>query len=102
MEEQNVRDFETEVRSLYEQRPELKDGLLPEEVVRDCVAGQSLRDAYDAYAGRQDAERLRKENRILRQNAATAARAPVRGVTGGGTPKAEPDDPFLRGFNTRW
>lgn len=102
MEEQTTRDFEAEVRELYAQRPEVKSQPLPDEVARACAAGQPLKDAFADYEGRQDAERLRRENRILRQNEAASARAPVRGVTGGGSPKAEPDDPFLRGFNTRW
>lgn len=43
---------------------------------------------------------LEKENRTLKQNADAAARAPVRGVSGGGVPAPSPeeDDPFLTAF----
>jgi len=104
MEEQNVqtRDFQAEVAELYAQRPELKDSLLPDEVAQDCVRGKPLKDAYADYEGRRNARQLRQENRILRQNAAAAAMAPVRGVTGGGSPAGEPEDPFLKGFDTAW
>ena len=66
--------------------------------------GANSAEAYNEYACRQrsDAAALRKENRILRQNAATAARAPVRGVTRGGPTDAQPEDAFLRGFNEAW
>ena len=70
MEQTETRDFQAEVTALYEERPELKDALLPDEVARECVRGKSLKDAYADYEGRRNAEQLRRENRILRQNAA--------------------------------
>lgn len=40
-----------------------------------------------------------KQNRILRQNAEAARRAPVTGVSGGGTPpKPTDEDPFVKGL----
>ena len=48
---------------------------------------------------RAETRKLQRENQVLRQNAAAAMRAPVRGVGGGGDTKQEPDDPFLMGFN---
>jgi len=98
------RDYGREVRELYTQRPELRGEQLPEAVLQACVAGKPLKDAYDEFAGRQrqEADALRKEKRILREQAKTAARSPVRGVTRGGSVHAQPEDPFLRGFNTQW
>lgn len=98
------RDYAQEVQALYAARPELRGQGLPEEVARACVGGKSLVEAYNDFARRQrqDAAALRKENRILRQNAATAARAPVRGVTGGGPAASQGEDAFLRGFNEGW
>ena len=43
-------------------------------------------------------ERLKAENALLRQNAENAAHAPVFGVSGGGAPLNEADDPFLTAF----
>ncbi len=99
-----ARDYAREVRALYAARPELRGQDLPPEVTRACVSGQSLVEAYNDFARRQcqDANTLWKENRILRQNAATTARAPVRSVTRGGSTEAQPEDAFLRGFNEVW
>ena len=99
-----ARDYAGEVQALYAARPELRGQDLPQEVARACVGGKSLTEAYNEYACRQrsDAAELRKENRILRQNAATAARAPVRGVTRGGATDSQAEDAFLRGFNEGW
>ena len=110
MEEQKVqtveqeRDYGSEVRELFSQRPELRGEELPEEVLRACVGGKPLKEAYEDYAGRRqkETEELRKENRILRENARTAARSPIRGVTRGGSVQSAPEDPFLRGFNSQW
>ena len=100
-EAQESRDFAAEVQALYDARPELRGSLLPDEVAEACVRGRSLTDAYNDYAGRQRKESadLRTENRILRQNARSAAQAPVRGVTRGGSTGTKPEDAFLRGFN---
>lgn len=98
------RDFDAEVRELFAARPELRGGELPTEVLMACAGGKNLTDAYNDYAKsqRQDADSLRKENRVLRQNARAAAQAPVRGVTRGGGTNAKPEDAFLRGFNAGW
>lgn len=104
MEEQAApaRDYGAEVRELFAARPELRGGELPEAVLQACIGGKSLTEAYNDYAKtrRQDADSLREENRILRQNAKAAAQAPVRGVTRGGSTDAKPEDAFLRGFNS--
>ena len=98
------RDYGSEVRELFTQRPELRGEELPQEVLQACVEGKHLKEAYDEYARRQRQEtrELRKENHVLRQNAKTAARTPVRGVTRGGSVSSKPEDAFLRGFNSTW
>ena len=71
MEEKAVeRDFEKEVHDLYEAKPELRGKQLPEEVVKACVEGENLCDAYGAYAQKQTEK--------------PAPMAPVRSVTLGG------------------
>ena len=82
------RDFEKEVRELYDARPELRGETLPEEVVRSCVKGKNLSEAYGEYAEKQSAK--------------PAPSAPVRSVTMGGSVENKPEDAFLRGFNTAW
>lgn len=96
------RDFAQEVRELLTARPDLQGTKIPSEVVQACVGGKSLMAAYAAYEVAQqkaEADRLRKENNILRQNAASAARAPVSGTSGGGATDTKPKDDFLRGFD---
>lgn len=98
------RDFDTEVRSLFSARPELRGQELPQEVLLACIDGKPLTEAYNDYAKaqRKDADSLRRENRVLRQNAKAAAQAPIRGVTRGGGTDTKPEDAFLRGFNSAW
>ena len=107
-----ARDFATEARELLIARPELRGKELPAEVYTAAMEpGKTLLTAYAEYerkvaqaeaeTARKDAEKLRKENRILKNNAASADRAPVSGVSRGG--KAEDNgqkDPFLEGFNS--
>lgn len=96
------RDFQREVQELLNKRPDLKDKRLPDEVVQSCVRGTPLIAAYMEYEVRQEkaeSERLRKENQILKQNAASATKAPVSGTRGGGATDTEPVDDFLKGFN---
>ena len=96
-----VRDFSAEIKQLKALYPDMKQ--IPDEVVR--VASQAnvpLLNAYQAYRDKQSektAASVAKENKILKQNAASAAKAPVRGVSGGGvTPKKS--DPFEKGFDS--
>lgn len=86
------RDFETQVQALYEARPELKGEALPREVLKACVEGKELSEAYEAYA----------DEKAQSQNRHSAARAPVRSVTRGGSVDTAPEDPFLRGFHSEW
>lgn len=97
------RDPKAEVAELLQAHPELYGKPLPQEVVAAAGAGKNLLSAYTEYEARQaaqEADRIRRENDILKQNAANAAKAPVKGVTPGGAPKTEKgEDDFLRGFN---
>ena len=99
-----MRDFSEEIRELWRIRPELRGKVLPTEVAQAAANGQRLALAYlthEAAQARKQAESSRKENDILRQNAASASRAPVKGTTGSGV-DARPKDPFLEGFETSW
>ena len=87
MEQTQNRDFQTEVTEFFTQRPDLKDSLLPDEVARECAAGKSLQDAYADYETRRKTP---------------AVSSPVRGMTAGGSPSAQQEDPFLKGFRTEW
>lgn len=96
-----VRDFRAEVSQLKALYPDLKQ--IPDEVIRTASqANVPLLNAYQAYRDKQSAKTaasVAKENKILKQNAASAAKAPVRGVSGGGvTPKKS--DPFEKGFDS--
>lgn len=96
------RDFSPEVADLLEAYPELRGKTLPKEVVDAALKGQTLTVAYTKYLQKQtkaDNDRLKKENKTLRQNAEAAKRAPVRGVAKGGATGIEAEDPFLKGFN---
>ena len=99
-----MRDFSEEIRELWRIRPELKGKSLPAEVAKAAANGQRLSLAYldhEAAQAKQQAESSRKENAILRQNAASASRAPVKG-TGGSGVDVKPEDPFLEGFEKSW
>ena len=94
-----IRDFKAEVEQLKALFPEVKE--IPDEVARAAAKGVPLLSAYLALRDKQSAQTaaaLKKENQILRQNAASAAKAPVRGVSGGGAAQ-KPVDPALKGFD---
>lgn len=100
-----ARDFAAEVRELWSMRPDLKGTTIPSEVAKAAAEGQNLSLAYFAYEAKQakaTAEQLRQENNTYKQNAATAAKAPVRGVSGGGATNTQPEDPLMRGFDSGW
>ena len=100
-EDSDLRDFADEIRELWSIRPELKGKSLPTEVAQAAANGQRLAVAYFAYESKQDKDH-KKESEILRRNAASAARAPVKGTVGGGGVSNGPKDPFLEGFETQW
>lgn len=99
-----ARNFRTETAELLRQRPELQGKKLPEEVVKSCIyQGKNLMVAYAEYEANKEkaeAESLRQRIRILEQNQASAAKAPVKGAVGGGAADTKPEDPFLMGFDS--
>ena len=100
-----VRNPQAEVAELLAAKPELYGKQIPQEVfVASAVGGKSLLTAYTEYEAaksRSEAEKLRTENNIHKQNAANAAKAPVKGVSSGGAAKDKSgEDDFLRGFNS--
>lgn len=100
-----ARDFASEVKELWAMRPDLKGTTIPSEVAKAAAEGQNLSLAYFAYEAKQakaTAEQLRQENNTYKQNAATAAKAPVKGVSGGGATDTQPEDPLLKGFDSTW
>jgi hypothetical protein len=97
------RDFKQEVADLFSTYAQARTSPIPEEVTTAAVTqGKPLVQAYAEYISRKaeaDAKTVRQENKILKQNQASAARAPVSGVSGGGKTDTKPTDPFLTGFN---
>lgn len=101
--EAHERNIQAEAQELIVARPDLKTRQLPMEVVEAWRNGDNLLNAYNRYEARQkeaENQKLKKENNILKQNAAAAAKAPVKGVTGGAPTDTEPEDPFLKGFDS--
>ena len=93
------RDFVQEVQQLKALYPDFKE--TPDEVALAVAEGTNLLTAYVAYREKQTqqaAASLKRENEVLKHNAASAAKAPVRGVTGGGKTDTKPTDPFLKGL----
>ena len=89
-----------EVDKLKELYPDFKE--MPDEVALAYSKGVDLLTAYLAYREKQSskaAASLKKENEVLKQNAASAAKAPVRGVTGGGATNTKPTPGILKGFD---
>ena len=97
------RDTQAEVNELLTARPQLRGQQLPPEVISAWGGGKNLLLAYTEYENQKaavEAERLQQENNIHKQNAANAAKAPVKGVASGGATNTKGDDDFLRGFNS--
>jgi hypothetical protein len=95
-----IRDFAAEVAQLRALYPDFKE--TPDEVAKAVAKGVPLLSAYLAYRDKErskTAAALKRENDVLKQNAASAAKAPARGVTGGGKVTPEKKDPFLQGFD---
>lgn len=98
-EEDTIDAFRGQVRKLKEMYPEFRE--MPNEVALAVAQGTDLITAYVAYREKQTskaAASLKKENEVLKQNAASAAKAPVKGVTGGGTAQTK-TDPWLAAFD---
>ena len=100
--EQKGRDFKQEVSDLFAAFPAARTEQIPDEVTTEAVSkGTPLVQAYANWKARTasaKATQAERENKILKQNQAAAARAPVSKVTGGGKTDTKPVDDFLRGF----
>lgn len=95
-----TRDLRAEVEQLRALYPEIKE--MPDEVAKAVSQGIPVITAYIAYREKQSAQaaaNLRRENQILRQNAANSAKAPVRGVTGGDNAPPRKKSIFEAGFD---
>jgi len=95
-----TRDLRAEVEQLRALYPDMKE--MPDEVAKAVSKGIPLMTAYLAYREKQNAQtaaNLRKENTILKQNAANAAKAPVRGVTGGDNAQGKGQSLWEKGFD---
>lgn len=96
------RDFKQEVAELFRAYPSARTERIPDEVTTDALTmSKPLVQAYADWKARTasaKATRTERENKILKQNQAAAARAPVSKVTGGGITDNKPIDDFLRGF----
>lgn len=96
-----VRDWNADVARLAQLRPDVKE--LPVEVHQAWLNGEDLVTAYllhENRALRGSKAAVEKETKVLKQNAASAAKAPVRGVTGGGATNTQPESDFLKGFDS--
>ena len=96
-----ARDWNADVARLARLRPDVKE--LPVEVHQAWLNGEDLVTAYLLYENRAlrgSKAAVEKETKVLKQNAASAAKAPVRGVTGGGATDTKPESDFLKGFNS--
>ena len=96
-----TRNFVEEVNQLKALYPEFKE--MPDEVAKAVSNGANLLTAYIAYREKQNskaAATLKKENEVLKQNAASAAKAPVKGITGGGATNTKPQNDLLKGFDS--
>lgn len=101
---QSTRDFKSEVAALFSAYPQARSMPLPDEVTSDALENnkplvQAYAD-YQAKAASAKAKNAERENKILKQNQASAAKAPVSKVTGGGKTDTSPEDPFITGFNS--
>jgi hypothetical protein len=98
-----TRDIRTEIATLFQVRPDLTGKQVPREVLDAARAGKHILAAYTEWEIQQakaEATKLRKENEIYKQNAASAAKAPVKGVSGGGATGTKAKDPFEEGFDS--
>ena len=92
------RDYRSEVEQLHSLFPELS--AIPAEVVRTAGKGVPLVTAYLVYQAKESSkksEALERENATLRQNAAAAAKAPVKGIGSGNGARGK--DLFEQGFD---
>ena len=101
-EESSPRNYYAEWQELAEAHPEVVGKELPEDIYQACMRSElpPLR-VYESMMLQKQAEQisaLQQEIATLRQNAENTARAPVSAAAGG--PDSEPEDLFLKGFNS--
>ena len=101
-EEPPPRNYFAEWQELAEAHPEVVGKELPEDIYQACMQSElpPLR-IYESMMLQKQAEQisaLQQEIATLRQNAENTARAPVSAAAGG--PESEPEDLFLKGFNS--
>lgn len=98
------RDYRAEVTELFQAYPEARNERIPDEVTNTAVSsGKPLLQVYMDWKLKQTSAKAKaaeKENKVLKQNAAAARKAPVRRSTGGGKTDTTPSDAFLDGFNS--
>ena len=90
-------EMKQQVTELKKSFPAVKE--LPDTVMKQWGEGRPLVDAYRDFE-KTETERLRKENEVLRQNEASAMRAPVREISGVAVKESEKTD-FLKGFDEK-
>ena len=100
--EEVPRNYFAEWQELAEAHPEVVGKELPEDIYQTCMQSElpPLR-VYESMMLQKQAEQisaLQQEIATLRQNAENTARAPVSAAAGG--PDSEPEDLFLKGFNS--
>ena len=96
------RNYFAEWQELAEAHPEVVGKELPEDIYQACMQSElpPLR-VYESMMLQKQSEQitaLQREIATLRQNAENTARAPVSAAAGG--PDSEPEDLFLKGFNS--
>ena len=96
------RNYYAEWQELAEAHPEVVGKEFPEDIYQACMQSElpPLR-VYESMMLQKQAEQisaLQQEIATLRQNAENTARAPVSAAAGG--PDSEPEDLFLKGFNS--
>ena len=101
-EEPPPRNYYAEWQELAEAHPEVVGKELPEDIYQACMQSElPPLCVYESMMLQKQAEQisaLQQEIATLRQNAENTARAPVSAAAGG--PDSEPEDLFLKGFNS--
>lgn len=94
--DRQLSDFLAVFQEMHERPYDPKVDKIAPEVWAASQNGTPLRYAYIDHFNKQ----LRSQLKISKQNESNARKAPVGGVTSGGTNKKESVDPFLEGFNS--
>ncbi len=91
-------------QELAKAHPEVVGKPLPDDIMKACVeSGLPPLRVYESMMLKKQGEQieaLRQEIATLRQNADAAERAPVTAASLGGNEGNDPNDEFMRGFNS--